>query len=232
MTTIVIPDLHNKVDWVEKWLSGQKYDKVIFLGDYFDSFYDTPQIAELTASWLKESLKHSNRVYLLGNHDMSYMINPNFNRMIDCPGWNIDKHIRINQILDRADWNKLRPVYSEQGYMLSHAGWHKNILPVRCDLSHEQLIDFAEKGLAKVKQGLSCYVFNSGKRMDHTQFFTGGITWLDWWEEFEDIDGLKQIVGHTPYKKPDVKGKSWMIDTNCKYYGVLQDNKFTTNEIS
>jgi hypothetical protein len=231
MTTIIIPDIHNKVDWIEKWISGQRYDKIIFLGDYFDNFHDTPFEAGNTAYWLKESLKYNNRAHLLGNHDMPYMVNPKFNPMVDCPGWNKDKHKRINEILTRNDWDKFRPVYSEQGWMLSHAGWHKNILPVRCDLSHKQLIDFAEKSLAKVKQGSSCYVFNSGKRMQHTQYFTGGITWLDWCEEFEDIDGLKQIVGHTEYRKPDKKGESWNVDTGCRYYGVLQDDKFTTAQL-
>lgn len=41
MRTVIISDLHNRVDWIESTLSILDFDKVVFLGDYFDDFDDT-----------------------------------------------------------------------------------------------------------------------------------------------------------------------------------------------
>ena len=50
MKTIIVSDIHNRVDWIEPTLSLLKYDNVIFIGDYFDDFGDTHKDAENTAN--------------------------------------------------------------------------------------------------------------------------------------------------------------------------------------
>ena len=46
MTTLVIPDLHHRVAAAEEWIARYPADRVVFLGDYFDDFDDTPKMAE------------------------------------------------------------------------------------------------------------------------------------------------------------------------------------------
>ena len=41
MKTLVVPDIHNKIDVVQKILDKESsVDEVIFLGDWFDDFND------------------------------------------------------------------------------------------------------------------------------------------------------------------------------------------------
>ena len=70
---VIIPDLHNKCDLAEKIIRRENPDKVVFLRDYFDDFYDTVEDADNTSKWLLGSLRHQDRVHLIGNHDLSYM---------------------------------------------------------------------------------------------------------------------------------------------------------------
>ena len=80
MKTLVIPDVHQRVDSVKSIFENEKdYDEVVFLGDWFDSFFDPPKVAgfEETCEYLKYLvLEHPNKdkfVFLLGNHDISYI---------------------------------------------------------------------------------------------------------------------------------------------------------------
>jgi predicted phosphodiesterase len=53
MKTIVIPDVHQRVQSVRNILNHEKiYDEVVFLGDWFDSFFEPPKVTafEETAS--------------------------------------------------------------------------------------------------------------------------------------------------------------------------------------
>src|ERR1035437_9205008 len=84
---LIIPDIHNNVGWVEEYLAKQKYDYVVFLGDYFDEFYDSVKDATEAAKWLKESLKKENRIHLWGNHDTSYF----FPNLYECSGYSKEK---------------------------------------------------------------------------------------------------------------------------------------------
>jgi predicted phosphodiesterase len=46
MKTIVIPDIHQRVSSVRYILNTEtNYDEVVFLGDWFDSFYDPPKVS-------------------------------------------------------------------------------------------------------------------------------------------------------------------------------------------
>ena len=46
MKTLVIPDVHQRINNVEWILENEKgYDEVVFLGDWFDSFFDPPKVA-------------------------------------------------------------------------------------------------------------------------------------------------------------------------------------------
>ena len=60
--TIIIPDIHNDYHTAEKIIKKENPDKIIFLGDYFDDFYDT--IKDVT-KWLVKSLQQKNRIHLI-----------------------------------------------------------------------------------------------------------------------------------------------------------------------
>ncbi|NDE60320.1 MAG: hypothetical protein EB010_13055, partial [Acidimicrobiia bacterium] len=74
MKTIIIGDIHGRNIWKDI-VSKESYDRVIFVGDYFDSF-DIPGIDQIynfneICNFAKSSLKEV--VLLVGNHDLHYM---------------------------------------------------------------------------------------------------------------------------------------------------------------
>lgn len=52
MSTLIIADLHHYTENADRWLESQQFDRVIFLGDYFDDFGDNVNDARRTARWL------------------------------------------------------------------------------------------------------------------------------------------------------------------------------------
>ncbi len=71
MQTVVISDLHGKDVW-KKIVSKENFDKVVFLGDYFDS-YDIPYDKQMENFKKIIKFKKKNKdkvVILLGNHDL------------------------------------------------------------------------------------------------------------------------------------------------------------------
>lgn len=48
MTTLIIPDVHQDIQSVKKIFAVEdvnSFDEVVFLGDWFDSFYEPPKVA-------------------------------------------------------------------------------------------------------------------------------------------------------------------------------------------
>jgi hypothetical protein len=252
MKTIIIPDLHNRVDFVEPSLSSpvlQPYDNAIILGDYFDDFYDTPEDAAHSARWLKQSLRKPNRIHLLGTHDIWYRF-PN-NQFVIAGGKTEEKSDVINNILTRKDWNLVIPYHYEQDFLMSHAGVHsfligqyanKNkqifgqyIVGNNLQLRIQEIIDriikpATEEGLKDVKNNIMNSWFEAGFARWGTQK-VGGITWLDWQKEFQPIPGLNQIVGHSELRVPQSKSthdsKNYCLDTKSLHIGILEDGEFT-----
>jgi hypothetical protein len=220
MKTLIIPDLHNRVGWIEPFLCRQRYDKVVFLGDYFDNFYDTSEDIERTSRWLKKSISYKNRVHLIGTHDIWYMFPHNFNLMAS--GNNVQKSNIINNILEESDWKKLKLFYFEQSFLISHAGLHSYTLGYSSIISLFRNTAIEDANNCINNPLLEAGIVRGGSQM------VGGITWLDWNYEFEPIPCLNQIVGHTEFSKPQSKStkfsKNYCIDTRNKYYGTLENN--------
>ena len=107
---LVAPDIHLKHHLVEEFLKSVTYEKIIFLGDYFDDFHDDPYQNETTAKWLKRSIKKSDRVHLIGNHDLPYMFN---GEGYFCSGYTNVKNKFINEVIKRPDWKKLKLYHTD-----------------------------------------------------------------------------------------------------------------------
>ncbi len=255
MKTIIISDLHNRVYWVEEALSSnilQPYDNVIFLGDYFDDYYDTPEIAENSAIWLKQSLQKQNRIHLTGTHDLWYRFP--YNRLIVAGGNSEAKAYAIRSILSQEDWEKIYLYHYEQNFLMSHAGVHMNLISEYVSknkdlfdkyidskgfkvlrLSGQEFVDkivkpATEEAISSVKHGHIHPWLDVGFARRGIQP-VGGIIWLDWIYEFEPIPGLNQIVGHTELRVPNEKSTkssiNYNLDTKNRHIGILENGKFS-----
>lgn len=251
MKTIIISDLHNRVDWIEDALSSpilQPYDRVVFLGDYFDDYHDTPEDATNAARWLKQSLRKPNRIHLTGTHDLWYRFPSN--PYIGASGNTIEKYNAIHTVINPNDWSLLKLYHYEQNYLMTHAGVHqyiiseyvfrnknmfdKYIVNNNLQLDSQNIINrivgpATEDALDTISEGFADPWLNAGFARGGSQP-VGGIIWLDWNQEFEPIPGLNQIVGHTEHKKPAEKitsnSNNYDLDTRNQHIGVLENGKF------
>ncbi len=233
MKTLVIPDIHNHFERVEVFLdkleTKLKFDEIVFLGDYFDDFGDTPGDAIKTATWLKRSLQDPRRIHLVGNHDMPYLVQRESEHTY-CPGWTKIKHDRVNEIMKRSDWDKIRPAYYSQDWLFSHAGFSGDIFTKpRVEAKPEDLIAQVEKAFEQVKTGMFVPEFAAGWRMGTPWY--GGITWSHWGNEFRPIPGINQMVGHTigsfpraDHLKPN---KNYCIDCAGNVAVAIQDGELS-----
>lgn len=191
---LVIGDIHHHTVEAELVIARHsgRFRTVVFLGDYFDDFGDTPERMQSTCRWLKESLQHPDRIHLLGNHDLSFL-NPS-NTQLGCPGWSVAKqHVFDRECSDVAR-DRLFLAVEVSAWVLSHAGFHHALIG---GLRPNELVCAANDGLRKVLKGDHSPFVGCGYGRGGRDPF-GGVTWLDWNTEFEPIAGLNQIVGHTP----------------------------------
>lgn len=194
---LVIPDIHTSYQKVEGLIEAYNPDLTVFLGDYFDQFYDSPALNLDVATWLKESLTRPNRIHLFGNHDLHYAY-PNRNTI--CSGFTEEKLKAISGVLTKDDWNKLLLYYLHGDILFTHAGFHNSFLKGRVRPFIQKECNAALKAL---KEGKPHWVTSAGFSRGGRQSI-GGLTWCDW-REFWPIKGLSQVFGHTVDIKPRVK---------------------------
>lgn len=252
MRTIIISDLHNRTYWVEEALSSsllQPYDRVVFLGDYFDNYGDTPNDAYTSAKWLKQSLRMPSRIHLYGTHDLWYRFPAN--PYIGASGNTVEKYHAIQKVLNQNDWNLLRLYHYEQNYLMTHAGIHsyliseyvfrnrnifdRYIVDNNLQLDIKDIINkivktATEEAIDRISKGFADSWLSAGFSRGGLQP-VGGIIWLDWNQEFAPIPNLNQIVGHTEHKEPQEKitenSNNYDLDTRSLYIGILENGRFT-----
>jgi len=220
MRTLIIPDIHNHTAEVENLLVSQPHDRAVFLGDYFDSYGDTPEDARRTAEWLRESLTHPERIHLFGNHDLPYAF-PDTPEL-HCPGWSPEKHSIIAEILHAPHWEQLRLTYATGHLLCCHAGVSRRVFehPLR-GLTMEGVTETCAAALRNARGGLMHPALAWSPVPDDG---CSGITWLRWWE-MEVQPEFCQVVGHTPGDlRIRRKGGRFNVclDTGGAWIGVIE----------
>ena len=214
--SLIIPDIHLKWERAEKVIATVKHDEVIFLGDYFDDFGDTPQLVESGCEWFESSVKKPNRIHLFGNHDVHYAFPY---RKFQCSGYAQWKYFMISDSVSRETWDKLKWYHNlDDTWLLSHAGVHSHHVPKDIkSLTNNRpeffkaltkyLDDSVADGFRAIANSVPHWVFGAGRSRGGSQQ-TGGIIWCDYEQEFSPTKGLNQIVGHTPQRRGHAK---WVL---------------------
>ena len=230
MKALIIPDLHEPPEPVladiESLITRQEPDRVIFLGDFFDRFSDTPADAARTAEWLKASLADPRRAHLVGNHDACYLwpCEATF-----CPGFSWEKEAAIRTVLGPA-LAAMPFVFHAcvDGWLLTHAGLSASWVPAGL---HPDVLDLwltaeAQKARASFAADLTHWFASVGANRGGRSA-AGGILWCDF-RELRPVPGVRQIFGHTPADHPRWIGKDHLcLDTNMgqgpRHYAVVTD---------
>jgi len=203
MKTITIGDIHGSPYW--KAIDIDKYDKVIFMGDYVDDF--PPRTDKDIIDNLQEiiHLKRNNPdkvVLLLGNHDVQYMFLENRGKYHACSGFRASMSLELKYIFNyNKDMFKLALEYNSNGktHLWTHAGvvtrWYLDRFRFR---DNEDVIGYGiGNQLNEAFEQYEICLFDIGY-MRYGTYPNGGPLWADAMELIEDpLDNLHQIVGHS-----------------------------------
>lgn len=211
---LIIPDVHEKINKVKSILGKYPDAWAVFLSDWFDSFDNQGQPTWNTfetTRWLADNIKNPQYTFVWGNHDLHYAFP--INQMI-CSGWNPKKlEIIRNYLGDTQDgWKKFKLTHwigpeptdeqrlngENKEFLISHAGLHPYFLNPILGFDKKWLAATEEEAMYKLRyeQQLSPLLQCGPGRGGRARI--GGLVWLDWNMEFVPVEGLNQIVGHTP----------------------------------
>jgi len=230
MKTISIGDIHGRPYW--KQIDPSKYDKIIFVGDYVDSY----GIADvMVKNNLQEIIDLKNQypdkvVLILGNHDLQYMWSY---VEFGCSGFRTQMYQDLHKLFN-DNKNLFQIAFQVKNYIWTHAGISKGWYEFNREIIEEYTDKFECKTLAET---LNVILWTKDNRILHQvgsyrggAYYHGGITWADRRETSNDyLANYHQIVGHTPIveitKFGDENGSIRYIDVQGKYDERLAENK-------
>jgi predicted phosphodiesterase len=244
MKTIVLGDTHGRSLW-KLAVHQDKPDRVIFIGDYFDSFdfSGVEQIANFKEIiQYKENNPQVEVVMLIGNHDHHYFPEVGYT---GTSGYQSKIAPSINQVIDE-NRNHLQIAYGFDNFLCTHAG----VSPIFMD----EVFGENDWSIENVVVDLNEMFRYKPKAFDFNGFESSGdnTTQTPIWIRPRSLmsankkhpKGLKkdyiQIVGHTAMRRIDLEGSDkftggryYFIDTMeiSGNYLVIQDNKITVNSV-
>ena len=201
MKTLIVGDIHGKVEVVEKALAQEH--PVIFLGDIADSF-DRKLIHHLKCfSLIFNAINDGKARCIYGNHELSY-IEPRMR----CSGYNPVMQTHMDGSI-KQEMEKLFEhfIWFKPNILISHAGLTYPLYDIH-NLELDTLKDRLDEWEDDIKSPMYAIGQSRGGLSKH-----GGMFWCDW-SEFEPVPGLIQIVGHTRGKEMRQKEQSFCIDYN------------------
>ena len=119
MKILVIPDVHETRYWENN--NFDDFDRIVFLGDYFDFHGKEPE-GDKIENFLNICRLKNNKVdLLLGNHDLSYLLNERTNT------YQYYNSFKIKEALEN-NINLFQIAVEYDGYVFSHAGISKDFM--------------------------------------------------------------------------------------------------------
>ena len=227
---LVIGDIHGRRFWKKPCKNIDKYEKVIFLGDYFDPYdFEGIRIIDCIQNFteiINLKQKYMDKVVLLlGNHDFPYVSNDYFRF-----SWYHCRHSSMyhNEINDL--FNKYRDyfevAYAINDILFTHAGVESGWLEyvVKCKETNINTICKKINELQNSVNGLEKLYSITSERGGRDKY--GSCIWADvhdlMWDSEKDtpISHIKQVFGHTMQAFYDQNGEIVFGDavefTNCK----------------
>ena len=201
MKLLTISDLHGRTAWKEADFSA--FDRVIFLGDYTDSYVvdDVTIFNNLSEIIQLKRRKPTKFILLIGNHDAQYLHFPHYR----CSGFRAWAQPALSALLSRHE-ALFQIAHQEGPYLFTHAGvsnkWFARLLtktqpnvdPITPDFDVATLLNGVHRQPLQIRNLL----FEVGPKRGGMDSFSGPL-WADRDETRTDfLAGFHQVVGHTP----------------------------------
>lgn len=241
MKTIILGDTHGRSFW-KLIANTEQFDRLIFIGDYFDSFDIKGEAQASNFLDIVEYKKTGGKevIMLIGNHDHHYFPE------IGNTGTSGFNHLMAGVFGHILEENRdhLQMAYSMDDFLFTHAGVGQSWLDDMKVVAGEEFVETAEKIASLVNQ--------VWKHKPHAFTFTGwdpygnNVTQTPIWIRPQALmkAGLAlkrkiiQVVGHTGQNCIDIDGKStggryYFIDTlgTSKEYLIIEDGKLSVGKI-
>jgi predicted MPP superfamily phosphohydrolase len=202
---LIIGDLHGEDSWklpLEYFLPNEvetnidKYDFIVFMGDYVDSFTKSnEEIRKNLIDIIELKLKYPEKVILLlGNHELQYLFD---SKEFSCSGYRTEMKYDLFDILNRNKnlFQVSFEIHSNTDkYIFTHAGIHRGFYNIYIK-QHD-----TEETLSETLNNL----YPNYKALFHVSWYRGGIKkeggifWADKIETYtKPLKGYHQIIGHT-----------------------------------
>ena len=210
--TVILGDTHGRDCW-KQIVASESPDRVIFIGDYFDSF-DNTAVEQMhnfqeIIDWKQSG--QSEVIMLIGNHDYHYMrgVTQYYS------GYQSGARPAIEQLL-YENKNHMQMAYGMNGFIFTHAGVSSDWLKIHGYDNESNLIDWIND-MWNYKPN----VFGFAGRDPYGDSKISSPIWIRPYSlQAANRDTLRdqfiQVVGHTTQGKIDTEGKS----TGGRYYYI------------
>jgi hypothetical protein len=236
MKTIIIPDVHERLDFLKAIMSFvEKDDRIIMLGDLLDSFDNTPDLyfIENFFGYIEDNItSRHNTTMLFGNHDLPYSIYDASPRYFLVSGYKPETRHYITKTVPHEFWEKFK-LYTtietkRKKYFISHAGFHRDKLASDDKATINNIDKNCKTAICNMFQtGTSHEILRAGYARCG-EFPFGGLVWLDWNKEFSPIANINQIVGHTSNRSFRAKctsnSENYCVDAMQSGYITINDD--------
>lgn len=219
MKILILADTHGRDKW--SLHNPNEYDKIIFLGDYVDS-YDIP--ADKQINNLKNIIQFQKDypdkvITLLGNHDWHYL-NGDLFPYETYSGFQQKYYLIYKNLLEQLD---LKLAYKIQPVLFTHAGvsdvwydkWSKDL-----DIGHLE-IDERLNYIYKVRP--------ESLNFQGTNMYGDNVTQSPIWIRPNSLMKTNfiytQVVGHTIHAIPQ-EVNNFVFTDSPNYYVTIEDYKF------
>lgn len=246
MKTVIIGDVHGHDSWKQVVQQEQDADRIIFVGDYFDSFTMSGVVQIHNFKEIIEFKTNSDKevIMLIGNHDYHYFPEIGEN---GTSGYQARMAPTIQHLIS-TNRDYLQLAYQFDDILVTHAG-------VSSEWLDDNIVMWDVPNLAMYLNDLFKYQplkvgYRQFKEID--DFFIGAGGFGD--EKFQgplwirprslttaNYDTLRtkirQVVGHTGQKQIDVEGKStggryYFIDTMPREYLIVNDGVVSSGKLN
>jgi predicted phosphodiesterase len=207
---VAIGDIHGSSNW-KKIIQKEEVDtKVLFIGDYFDSFFIPPdeQIKNFKEIVKLKLANPENVILITGNHDLHYLVDERYS------GFQAGRAAEIKALVAPLILDRTMIACHQHGkFVFTHAGisrtWCKNAgitgfeakpLP---SIINDMLLD---------RKDLFCYA--PIDKTGYGESMAQGPMWIRPDSLIADpIEGYTQVVGHTHQEHVDYQKNVIFIDT-------------------
>jgi len=220
---LVVGDVHGSNKW--KSIKPKLYDKIIFIGDYLDSFdYNGEECLENLKEIIKFKKENDNVILLLGNHELHYIL-----KQVQYSGYQPTHQLTYRQLLEE-NITLFTCLYQYNNYIFSHAGLSKSYYTY----IEEEIKNYSNKFTMTDLEVLSNLHIIQPSLLDIKPRNCGGYSNFGsiLWERYNIIDDFYtlpnqntiHVVGHTYHD-------NYIITPNVIFVDSIKDNNFLLFQI-